>query len=123
MATSLILAALAGIAAIVVLIVWLKVHPFLALMAGSGVMAVSAGVPYPELFKSFSAGLGATLAGVGLLIILGSMIGTLLISSGGADVIVDTILSKTPAKRLPWAMALIAFVVGIRCSSRSASSS
>ncbi len=113
MATHLILAALAGIAVIVLLIVWLKVHPFLSLMAGSGVMAVAAGVPYPELFKSFSTGLGATLSGVGLLIILGSMIGTLLISSGGADVIVDTILSKTPAKRLPWAMALIAFVVGI----------
>lgn len=113
MTTQLILAALAGIAVIVALIVWLKVHPFLSLMAGSGVMAVAAGVPYPELFKSFSAGLGATLSGVGLLIILGSMIGTLLISSGGADVIVDTILSKTPVKRLPWAMALIAFVVGI----------
>lgn len=113
MTTQLILAALAGIAVIVALIVWLKVHPFLSLMAGSGVMAISAGVPYPELFKSFSVGLGSTLAGVGLLIILGSMIGTLLISSGGADVIVDTILSKTPMKRLPWAMALIAFVVGI----------
>lgn len=106
-------AALAGIAVIVALIVWLKVHPFLSLMAGSGVMAICAGVPYADLFKSFSTGLGSTLAGVGLLIILGSIVGTLLISSGGADVIVDTILAKTPVQRLPWAMALIAFVVGI----------
>jgi len=113
MSVQLILAALAGIAAIVALIVWLKVHPFLSLMAGSGLMAVAAGVPYPELFKSFTTGLGSTLSGVGLLIILGSIVGTLLISSGGADVIVDTILAKTPLQRLPWAMALIAFVVGI----------
>lgn len=113
MATQLILAALAGIAAIVVLIVWLKIHPFLALMTGSAVMAVAAGVPYIDLFTGFTAGLGSTLSGVGILIVLGSIIGTLLISSGGADAIVDTILDKTPAKRLPWAMALIAFVVGI----------
>ena len=96
MTTPLILAALGGIATIVVLIVWLKVHPFLALMAGSGVMAVSAGVAYADLFKSFTAGLGSTIAGVGLLITLGAIIGTLLISSGGADVIVDTILDRTP---------------------------
>lgn len=109
----LLLSALAGIAVIVGLIVWLKVHPFLALMAGSGVMAVCAGVAYVDMFASFVEGLGATLAGVGLLIILGAIIGALLVSSGGADVIVDTILAKTPARRLPWAMALMAFVVGI----------
>ena len=113
MTTQLVLAALGGIAAIVLLIVWLKVHPFLSLMAGAGVMAIAAGVPYTDLFASFTTGLGSTVAGVGLLIVLGSIVGTLLISSGGADVIVDTIMAKTPVKRLPWAMALIAFVVGI----------
>ena len=113
MTAQLIIAALAGIATIVVLIGWLKIHPFLSLMGGSAVMALAAGVHYPDLFKSFTAGLGSTLAGVGLLIILGSIIGVLLIGSGGADVIVDTIMDKTPVKRLPWAMALIAFIVGI----------
>lgn len=113
MTAQLVVAALAGIATIIVLIGWLKIHPFLSLMAGSAVMALSAGVHYPDLFKSFSAGLGSTLSGVGLLIILGSIIGVLLISSGGADVIVDTIMDKTPVARLPWAMALIAFIVGI----------
>lgn len=113
MTTQLVLAALAGIAVIVALIVWLKVHPFLSLMAGAGVMAIAAGMPYTELFTSFTTGFGTTVAGVGLLIVLGSIVGTLLISSGGADVIVDTILDKTPLQRLPWAMALIAFVVGI----------
>ncbi len=113
MTTQLVLAALAGIAVIVALIVWLKIHPFLALMAGAGTMAIAAGTPYQDLFSSFTTGLGDTIAGVGLLIVLGSIIGTLLVHSGGADVIVDSILAKTPVKRLPWAMALIAFVVGI----------
>jgi GntP family gluconate:H+ symporter len=109
----LVIAAVAGIAVIIALIVWLKVHPFLALVLGSGVLAVTAGIGLTDTFTSFSAGLGSTVAGVGVLIALGAIIGKLLIDSGGADRIVDTILDKTPAKRLPWAMALIAFVVGI----------
>lgn len=113
MTTQLIVAAVAGIATIVLLIVWLKVHPFLSLMAGAAVMALAAGMPYQDMFSSFTAGLGSTVAGVGLLITLGAIIGTLLVSSGGADVIVDTIMAKTPLRRLPWAIALIAFVVGI----------
>ncbi|WP_129788634.1 SLC13 family permease [Promicromonospora panici] len=109
----LVFAAVAGIAVIITLIVWLKMHPFLALVLGSGVLALVAGIGLTDTFTSFTTGLGTTVAGVGVLIALGSIIGKLLIDSGGADRIVDTILDKTPAKRLPWAMALIAFVVGI----------
>jgi GntP family gluconate:H+ symporter len=109
----LVVAAVAGIAVIITLIVWLKMHPFLALVLGSGVLAVVAGIGLTDTFTSFSTGLGTTVAGVGVLIALGAIIGKLLIDSGGADRIVDTILDKTPARRLPWAMALIAFVVGI----------
>src|SRR5262249_38738185 len=44
---------------------------------------------------------------------LGTMLGKLLASSGGADRIVDTILARASARRLPWAMAAIAMIVGI----------
>jgi GntP family gluconate:H+ symporter len=111
--TRLIVAAVIGIAVIVVLIVWLKLHPFLALTLGSGVLAVVAGIAYPDAFTSFTAGLGTTVAGVGVLIALGAIIGKLLIDSGGADEIVDTILARTRERMLPWAMALIAFIIGI----------
>lgn len=46
-------------------------------------------------------------------LIAAAIIGTILFKSGGADTIVDTIMAKTPLQRLPWAMALIAFIVGI----------
>ena len=88
-------------------------HPFLSLLAGSFAMAVCAGVEYDKAFDSFTSGVGSTIANVGLLIAFGSIIGTILFKSGGADTIVDTIMSKTPLQRLPWAMALIAFIVGI----------
>lgn len=109
----LIIAAIIGIAAIVVFIAALKLHPFLSLLLGSFIMAVCAGVPYDEAIDSFTSGAGSTFSGVGLLIAFGAIIGTILFASGGADVIVDTIMDKTPLQRLPWAMALIAFIVGI----------
>lgn len=110
---NLIAAAIIGIAIIVLLIAVCKVHPFLSLLAGSFTMAVCAGVEYDKAFVSFTSGVGSTIANVGLLIAFGSIIGTILFKSGGADTIVDTIMSKTPLQRLPWAMALIAFIVGI----------
>lgn len=110
---NLIIAAIIGIAAIVLLIAVVKIHPFLSLMIGSFVMAVCAGVPFDESWDSFTSGVESTVSNVGLLIALGSIVGTLLFASDGADVIVDTIMSKTPLQMLPWAMALIAFVVGI----------
>ena len=109
----LIAAALLGIATIIVLIVWRKMHPFLALTLGSAVLAVVAGIPLADTFTAFTKGMGSTIGDVGTLIAFGAIIGRLLIDSGGADQIVDTVLARTPGPRLPWAMALIAFVVGI----------
>jgi gluconate:H+ symporter, GntP family len=77
----LVVAALLGIAVVVVLITVFKVHPFLALILGSAVLGVVAGVGVSDIVASFTAGVG----NVGLLIALGAMIGGLLTASGGAD--------------------------------------
>ncbi|WP_407345443.1 gluconate:H+ symporter [Pengzhenrongella phosphoraccumulans] len=111
--TQLVLAALAGIAAIVLLITVLKLHPFLSLTIGSITVGVLAGVPVKDALTSFSTGLGATVGGVGILIALGAMFGRLLADSGGADQIVDTILRKATTRSLPWAMALVGALIGL----------
>jgi gluconate:H+ symporter, GntP family len=111
--TRLALAAVAGIAVIVLLITRFKLHAFLALTIGSGVLGSVAGAPLAKTIASFSSGLGSTVASVGTLIALGAILGKLLADSGGADQIVDTILARTSPKRLPWAMALIAGLVGL----------
>jgi GntP family gluconate:H+ symporter len=111
--TQLVLAALLGIAAVVVLIVWAKMHPFLALMLGAAVMGTVAGVAPLDIVTSFTTGFGGTVGSVGLLIALGAMIGALLADSGGADSIVDTIIGKVGSRGLPWAMALIAAILGL----------
>jgi GntP family gluconate:H+ symporter len=107
------IAALLGIAVVVLLITWAKVHPFLALILGSATLGVVAGLGPADTIKSFTAGVGATVGSVGLLIALGAMIGALLADSGGADSIVETFLARVSARRLPWAMALVAAIIGL----------
>lgn len=109
----LIFAACLGIAVIIGLISWTKLHPFLSLMIGSAVMALAAGVPLTDTFTAFTKGMGSTVAGVGVLIALGAIIGALLVESGGADQIVDTFMEHTALGKLPWVMAALAFIIGI----------
>jgi gluconate:H+ symporter, GntP family len=111
--TRLIVAAVAGVLTIVVLITQLKIHPFLALMLGSGVLGAVAGMSLDDIVASVGDGLGTTIASVGVLIALGAMLGKLLADSGGADQIVDTIVGRSGARMLPWAMTLIAVLIGL----------
>jgi GntP family gluconate:H+ symporter len=107
------IAVLAGIAVIVLLITKFKLHAFLALTIGSLALGAIAGAPLDKVLLSFSAGLGTTVAGVGVLIALGAILGKMLADSGGADQIVDTILEKAGGRSMPWAMVLIASVIGL----------
>jgi gluconate:H+ symporter, GntP family len=109
----LILAAILGIAVVVVLITWLKVHPFLALILGSLLLGIIAGLAFTDTIASFQAGVGATVGNVGVLIALGAMIGGLLAESGGADRVVTAFVDRVSTRRLPWAMAGVAALIGI----------
>ena len=88
-----------GIAVVVVLITWLKVHPFLALILGSLSLGIVAGLGFTKTIDSFTTGVGATVGSVGLLIALGAMIGGLLAESGGADRIVDAFVDRVSGPR------------------------
>lgn len=109
----LVAACILGILAVVVLITWAKVHPFLALMLGSAVLGAVATMPPADTVKSFVAGFGATAGAVGILIALGAMIGKLLEDSGGANRIVATMVGRVGPGGLPWVMAAIAAILGL----------
>ena len=109
----LIAAALIGIAVVVLLIVWLKVHPFLALILGSLLLGIVGGLAFTDTIASFQAGVGATVGNVGVLIALGAMIGGLLAESGGADRVVNAFVDNVSTRRLPWAIAGVAALIGI----------
>ncbi|MBB5934821.1 GntT/GntP/DsdX family permease [Streptomyces zagrosensis] len=107
------IAVLVGIAVIVLLITKFKLHAFLSLTIGSLALGAAAAAPLDKAIASFTAGLGSTVGGVGVLIALGAILGKLLADSGGADQIVDTILAKANQRTMPWAMALIAGIIGL----------
>ncbi|WP_372490363.1 GntT/GntP/DsdX family permease [Aeromicrobium wangtongii] len=109
----LITAALIGIAVLVIAITYFKLHPFLALILGSLTVGAIAGRQMLDVVASFSAGVGSTVSGVGVLIALGAMFGKLLADSGGADQIVDTIVGRSSPRMLPWSMAAIGAIIGL----------
>jgi len=109
----LVIAALVGIAVIVVLITVLKMHPFLALILGSAALGLVAWISPTATLTSFTNGFGSTAGAVGLLIALGAILGEILADSGGADNIVASITGRLSGKALPWGMALIAAIIGL----------
>jgi gluconate:H+ symporter, GntP family len=109
----LVVAALVGIALIVVLITVAKLHPFLSLIFGALAVGIVAGMNVGDVLESFSDGFGSTAAGVGILIALGAMFAKLLADSGGADEIVDTIVGRASPRALPWAMAVVGSIIGL----------
>ena len=110
--TQVLVVAAIGIALIVAMIVWLKLHAFLALTVGALFVGVGSGIPLGKVTASYETGVGGVLGYVGVLIALGAMVGKLLADSGGADKVVQTLLRGRPAA-LPWKMALIASIIGI----------
>ena len=121
----LVAAALLGIATVVLLITQLRVHPFLALILGSAVLGIVAGMPASKTVDAFTAGVGSTVGSVGLLIALGAMIGALLADSGGADRVVETVATASrrgaavgDRRRVPSCRLPRFFEVGVGCSSR-----
>ncbi|MGL6236918.1 MAG: GntP family permease [Segniliparus sp.] len=111
--TALILSAVGGVVAIVLLISWAKLHPFLSLMVASLGVGLGAGLSGQAALDSFAKGFGSTMAGVGLLIGLGAMLGKLLADSGGADSIVDALLARTSRGQVPWVMSLVGALLGL----------
>jgi GntP family gluconate:H+ symporter len=110
--TQVLIVAIIGIGIVVALIVWLKVHAFLALTIGALFVGIFSGIALADVTTSYEMGVGGVLGYVGVLIALGAMLGKLLADSGGADRVVDTLLRGRPAT-LPWKMALIAGIIGI----------
>lgn len=102
-----------SIAVVVLLISWLKVHAFIGLAVGSFTVSLLSGHPIEKAAHSFTSGFGETSGKVGLLIVLGAILGRLLADSGGIDQIVHTLTRFAGPKRLPWALTLVAAIVGL----------
>ncbi|KJC59581.1 gluconate transporter [Bradyrhizobium sp. LTSPM299] len=110
----LLLTALGGVALLVALIVTrIRLHPLIALLVVSLAVGIAAGMDMSSIAGATVAGAGHTLGVVGIVIALGAMLGKILADSGVTEAIADAILTRSSDRMLPWAMAFVAFVVGI----------
>ncbi|MFT8462294.1 gluconate:H+ symporter [Acetobacter persici] len=105
--------ATAAIVAVIVLIAWVRLNPFIVLFVTSVVLALIAGMPADHVVASFENGAGHVLGHVGTVIALGTMLGKMLAESGGADRIALTISNLAGRERVDWAMMVIGLLIGL----------
>ena len=102
-----------AIVALVVLIARYKLNPFVTLVVVSLALGMSVGMPMGGIVKAFETGVGNTLGHIALVVALGTMLGKMMAESGGAERIAHTVIGAFGERRVHWAMAVIAFIVGI----------
>src|SRR4051812_2414749 len=111
--SQLLLLAAAAIVALVVLIARFKLNPFVTLVIVSLALGVAVGMPMGGIVKAFETGVGNTLGHIALVVALGTMLGKMMAESGGAERIAHTVIDAFGERRVHWAMATIAFLVGL----------
>ncbi len=103
----------AAIVLMVVAIARWKVHPFLAILGTAILLAVVLGVPYTDLPDVIGKGFGGVFSGIALVIIFGTLIGSVLEHTGGAVALARAV-ERVVGKRHPrLAMMLIGWIVSI----------
>lgn len=109
------LLSLAGIAILVLLlfIIKIRLHAFIALIVVSFFVALFSGIAYDEVVPLLVSSFGGTLASVALLVGLGAMIGKILEDTGGAQQVADTLIGRFGAERAPLALGISSLLFGI----------
>ncbi|MFE2943459.1 GntP family permease [Streptomyces sp. NPDC059255] len=111
-----------GIALLLVLIIKVRLQPFVALLGVSIAVGLAAGLSVTELFGTvqksaavsmIESGMGGILGHVAIIIGLGTMLGAILEVSGGAEVLSTRLLRLFGEKRAPLAMGVTGVVFGI----------
>ena len=109
----LLLVAALAVAFLLLLVMRLRMHAFVALLAASVFVAVAGGVPLRDVARTIQDGMGGTLGFIALVVGLGAMFGELLAVSGGADGLARALIRVCGEKRAPWALGLTGFLVSI----------
>jgi len=111
--TYLIVITTASIVLLLVLILAVKLHAFLALLISSMALGLAAGMPPDKVLKSIQTGFGDALGFIAVVVGLGAMIGRYLEHSGGGQALADWLLDRFGKDRAAWAMLVAAFLVGL----------
>jgi gluconate transporter len=104
---------LLAVATLLVLVLWVRLHAFVALLLTSLFVAILGGIPLSDIAGIVEDGMGSTLGYIATVIGLGAMVGEMLRQSGGAEQIAQTLLRTFGDDRAPWALSLTGLLVAI----------
>ncbi len=104
---------LGAVALLLVLILVVRLHAFLALLISSMALGLGSGMDPLKVIKSIQFGFGDALGFIAVVVALGAMIGRFLEHSGGGRVLAEWLLSKFGREHAQWAVLVAAFLVGL----------
>jgi GntP family gluconate:H+ symporter len=108
---------LLGFAGVIFLLLFLiarwKWHVFFALLLPIILFGILPGVKQNNFINAFENGFGNTLGSIGVVIVLGSIIAEALKHTGGIQVITRSMVNLVGSQRMPLALTLTGFIVGI----------
>lgn len=114
MSTALLLAiATASIVILLLLVIKAKVHPFVALLIVSLLVAIATGIPAEKIMETIITGMGGLLGHITIIIVLGAMLGAIIEASGGAESLAQCFSKTLGLKRTVAALTMAAFILGI----------
>ncbi|QGZ43351.1 gluconate transporter [Pseudoduganella flava] len=107
------LSVLLAVGLLTVLIAWAKVQPLIAFVVAAMVAALLLGVPAARIPGVIEKGIGDLLGSLAVIICLGAIFGKLIADSGAARRIATSLIDTLGPRRLPVALTITGFVVGI----------
>lgn len=110
---ALLISIIVGVVVLIMLVTAAHVHPFIAIMIASMITGIGSGYGLMNTINSFLDGFGSTTKSVGILVGIGAMLGQTLMVTGATGVLVDTLVTHSSTKWLPWTMALIGSLIGL----------
>lgn len=102
-----------AIAIMIIAISKLKIHPFLAIMGISLILAIVVGIPLKDIPDTIGSGFSGTFKSIGIVIILGALIGTILEKTGAALKLAEMVVRLVGKKHPELSMEIMGWVVSI----------
>ncbi|MGP4081586.1 GntP family permease [Pseudalkalibacillus sp. R45] len=113
MDTYLLLVTLAAIVIVITTVSWLNWHAFISLTVASLFLGLMAGLSLDKIVTAYETGVGGVLGYLVGILALGTILGKMLSESGAGLQIANYFVRIFGVKRLPWAMLLSGFIIGI----------
>ncbi|GMQ64295.1 GntP family permease [Vallitalea maricola] len=104
---------LIAIVGTIILISRFKMHPFIVLLLAAYFIGICTKMPADSIISTIKKGFGNILGNIGIVIIAGTIIGTILEKTGAALTMANSILRLVGKKRAPLTMSLTGYVASI----------